>query len=71
MFQYPHIVYYWCCKGQRTKDQLLTDKIALGDCRRRHTNLIMVWVDYKNVFDMVPHSWISECLEVIGIANNV
>ena len=71
MFQYPHIVYYWCCKSQRTKDQLLTDKIVLGDCRRRHANLIMVWVDYKNVFDLVPHSWISECLEVIGIANNV
>ena len=30
----------------------------------------MAWIDYKKAYDMVPHSWIIECLEMFGIANN-
>ena len=43
----------------------------LRDCKRRHTNLAIAWIDYKKAYDMVPHSWISECLEMFGIASNV
>ena len=53
------------------KDQLLTNKTVLRDCKRRHNNLAMAWIDYKKAFDMVPHSWISVRLEIFGIANNV
>ena len=61
-----------CRKGSRgTKDQLLIDKTVLRDCKKRHTNLAMAWINYKKAFDMVPRSWISECLEMFGIANNV
>ena len=61
-----------CHKGShRTKDQLLIDKTVLRDCKKRHTNLAMAWADYKKAYDMVTHSWISECLEMFGIANNV
>ena len=61
-----------CRKGSRgTKDQLLIDKTVLRDSKNRHTNLAMAWIDYKKAYDMVPHSWISECLEMFGIANNV
>ena len=45
--------------------------MVLRDCKKRHTNLAMAWIDYKKAYDMVPHSWISECLEMFGIANNV
>ena len=31
----------------------------------------MVLIDYKKAYDIVPHSWTSECLEMFGIANNV
>ena len=31
----------------------------------------MACIDYKKAYDMVPHSWISECLEMCGIANKV
>ena len=58
-------------KTRGTKDQLLVDKMVLRDCRRRHTNLSMAWIDYKKAFDMVPHSWILECLQMFGCANNV
>ena len=61
-----------CRRGSRgTKDQLLIDKTVLRDCRRRHTNLAMAWIDYKKAYDFVPHSWISECMEMFGIAENV
>ena len=32
--------------------------------------MAMACVDYKKAYDMVPHSWIVECLEIFGIANN-
>ena len=37
-----------CHKGSHgTKDQLLIVKTVLRDCKRRHTNLVMAWIDYK------------------------
>ena len=61
-----------CRKGSHgTKDQLLIDKTVLRDCKRRHTNLGMAWIDCKKVYDMVPHSWISGCFEMFGIGSNV
>ena len=38
-----------------TKDQVLIDKMVLNDCNKRHTNLGMVWNDYKKDY-MIPHS---------------
>ena len=34
-------------------------------------NLAMTWVDYKKAYDMVPHSWILEVIEMMGVARNV
>ena len=53
-----------------TKDQALVDKAVLKDCKRRSTNLAIAWIDYRKVYDIIPHSWISECLELLGIAEN-
>ena len=61
-----------CKRGSRgTKHQLLIDKTVLKDCKKRHTNLSMAWIDYKKAYDFVPHSWINECMEMFGIAENV
>ena len=61
-----------CRKGSKgTKDQLLIDKAILKDCKRRHTNLSMAWIDYRKAYDMIPHSWILECLDIFGVARNV
>ena len=32
--------------GRGTKDQLLIDKMFLKDCKARHTNLSMAWIDF-------------------------
>ena len=34
-------------RSRGTKDQLLIDKAILKDCKRRHTNLAMAWIDYR------------------------
>ena len=31
----------------------------------------MAWVDYKKAYDMVPHWWIIECLNLFGVAENI
>ena len=31
----------------------------------------MSWIDYKKAYDMVPHSWIIECLELFRAAKNI
>ena len=58
-------------KSRGTKDQLLIDKAVLKDCRKRRTNLAMAWIDYRKAYDFVPHSWIIECLDMLGIAENI
>ena len=30
----------------------------------------MAWIDYKKAYDFLPHSWIDECMEMFGIAEN-
>ena len=61
-----------CRKGSRgTKDQRLIDKIIVKDCKRHLTSLAVAGIDYRKAYDMVPHSWIHECMEVVGVAVNV
>ena len=61
-----------CRKGSRgSKDPLLVDKAILKNCRRRLTKLSISWIDYKKAYDMVPHSWILKCLEIVGAAKNM
>ena len=58
-----------CKRGSRgTKDQLSIDKTVLKDYKKRHTNLFMAWIDYRKAYDLVPHSWVNECMKMFGIA---
>ena len=61
-----------CRKGTTgTKDQPLIDKMKVKDCKRRLTSLAVAWIDYRKAYDMVPHSWIQKCIEMLGKAVNV
>lgn len=55
-------------KTRGTKEQLLIDKMALSDCKRKHKNVAKAWVDYEKAYDIVPHSWIIESLKMAQIA---
>lgn len=36
-----------CCKGScETKYQIVIDKTMLTDCKKRYTNLAMIWIHY-------------------------
>ena len=61
-----------CRRGSHgTRDQLLIDITVLKDCRKRHTNLSITWIDHRKAHDLVPHSWVNECMEMFGIAENL
>ena len=62
-----------CCrKGSRsTNDLLYIDKQILREVKTKTKSIAMGWIDYRKAFDMVPHSWILECLQMFTVAENV
>ena len=61
-----------CRKGSTgTNDLLYIDRAVIKEVKSRNKNLAMAWIDYKKVYDMVPHSWIIECLDLFGVAENI
>ena len=58
-------------RSRGIKDQLLIEKTVLKDCKKRRTNLSMAWTDYRKAYDLVPHSWVNECMEMFGTAENL
>ena len=31
----------------------------------------MAWRDHRKAYDLVPHSWVNECMEMSGIAEDL
>ena len=31
----------------------------------------MAWIDYQKTYDIVPRSWINECLDLFEVAENI
>ena len=61
-----------CRKGSRgTNDLLYINRATIKEVKSRNKNLAMAWIDYKKAYDIVPHSWIMECLNLFGVAENV
>ena len=61
-----------CRKDSRgTNDLLCIDRAVIKEVKSRYKNLAMAWIDYKKACDMVPHSWIIECLDLFGVAENI
>ena len=60
-----------CRKGSRgTNDLLYIDRAVIKEALSRKKNLAMAWIYYKKAY-MVPHSWIIECLDFFGVAENI
>ena len=61
-----------CRKGSRgTNDLLYIDRAVIKEIKSRNKNLAMAWIDYKRTCDMVLHSWIIDCLDLFGVAENI
>ena len=43
----------------------------MREIKMRKQNLSMVWIDYKKAYDVVPHSWIIDCWETVGINEKI
>ena len=57
------------CRG--SNDLLYIDGAVIKEVKSRNKNLAMASIDYKKAYDMVPHSWIIECLDLFGEAENI
>ena len=61
-----------CRKGSiGTNDLLYINRAVIKEVKSRNKNLAMAWIDYKKAYDMLPHSWIIECLDLLGVAENI
>ena len=61
-----------CRKGSRgTAELLYIDQLILNESKTRRKNITMAWIDYKKAYDMVPQSWIIQCLKMYKISHEV
>ena len=61
-----------CRKGSRETNYIpYIDRAVIKENKSKSKNLGMAWIDYKETYDMVPHSWIIECLDLFGVAENI
>ena len=53
------------------KDQLMTNKMILENCKKRKRNLSCTWIDYQKAFDSVSHECILRSLELFKVSPRV
>ena len=58
-------------KQPRDKNQFLIDEMVLNDCKKRHINLEMAWINYKKAYDMIPQSLTLESLGLVEVSDNI
>ena len=54
-----------------TGELLYIDQYILNDSKTRRKNLAMACIDFKKAYDMVPQSWIINCLKMYKISDEV
>ena len=61
-----------CSKGSRGTAELLDiDQRIINESKNRRKNLAMAWINYKKAYDMVPQSWIINCLKMYKISHEI
>ena len=61
----------WKRNSRGTKYQFLMEKMVLNDCKKRHTNLEMAWIDYTKAYDMILYSWLLESLGLVQVSEDI
>ena len=55
-----------CRKRSRGSNNLLyIDRTVIKEVKSRKKNLAIACINYKKDYDVVPHSWIKECLRFV------
>ena len=61
-----------CSKWSRGTAELLNiDQHTVNESKNKWKNLAMAWIDTKNGYDIVPQSWILNCLKMYKISHKV
>ena len=61
-----------CRKRSRgTNDLLYIDRAVITQVKFRKKNLAVASIDYMKTYDMVPHSWIKECLDFLRVVGHI
>ena len=61
-----------CRKRSRGTAELHNiDQHILNECKTRRKILAMAWIHYKKAYDLVPQSWIINCLKMYKISHEV
>ena len=47
------------------------DTVVIKEVKSKNKNLATPWIDYEKAYDMVPHSWVIECLDLFGVAESI
>ena len=47
------------------------EKMVLNDCKKRHTNLEMAWIDYTKAYDMILYSWVLRSLGLVQVSEDI
>ena len=58
-----------CYRG--TNGLLYIDRAVIKEVMYRNKYVAIAWIEHKKAYDMVPHSWIIECLDFFGLAENI
>ncbi|CAK1589300.1 unnamed protein product [Parnassius mnemosyne] len=53
--------------GRGTKEPLLIDAVIGKVVKRNRRNLSAAWIDYKNAFDSVRHTWLKRVIELYKV----
>ena len=54
-----------------TAELLYINPHILNESKTRWKNLAMAWIDYKKSYDIVPQSWIINCLKIYKISDDI
>ena len=69
MFTEKNIKCRQVCK--KTKDQLLTDKAAIRNWKRKRTNLSVPWIDVQKLYDNVSCLLTTKAPKLIADSSNI
>ena len=69
MFTEKNIKCRQVCK--KTKDQLLTDKAAIRNWKRKKTNLSVPWIDVQKLYDNVSCLLTIKAPKLIADSSNI
>ena len=58
-------------RSRGTRELLYIDQHILNENKTRRKNLPMAWIDNKKAYDMVPQSWIINCLKMYKICHKL